>query len=91
MINVQDAALAYHGVVVELLLQPLPELQRPFVEGFIAGQEIIGADDRRVAAGAAETDPPFFEDRDIPYLVVLCEIKGGSQAMATSTNNDNVV
>ena len=32
VIEVEDAALAHHGVVVQLLLQPLPQLHATFVE-----------------------------------------------------------
>ena len=39
--QVQDAALADHGVVVEVLLQPFPQFQRKFVEGFVAVQQIV--------------------------------------------------
>jgi hypothetical protein len=35
--QVEHAALADHGVVVEVLLQPLPQLHRPFVERLLPG------------------------------------------------------
>ena len=37
MVEVQHAALADHGVVVELLLEPFPELHRHLVEGMLPG------------------------------------------------------
>ena len=47
--EIEDAALRDHGVVIEVLLQTLPELQGQFVERFIALEEVVGADDRGVA------------------------------------------
>ena len=37
VIEIEHAALADHGVVIEVLLQPLPQLHRPFVERDVAG------------------------------------------------------
>jgi hypothetical protein len=61
VIEIEDPALAHHDVVVELALEPLPQLQRKLIERYVAGQQIIGSDDRRIPAGIAGTDPVFFE------------------------------
>ena len=91
VINIDDAALADHRVVVEVPLQALPELHRPFVEAFIAGQQIIGADDGRVASGIAGADPVLFQHGDIGDAVHLGEIMRGGEAVAAAADNDHVV
>jgi hypothetical protein len=53
VIEVEHAALADHGVVVDVPLQPLPQLHRPFVERDVAGQQVVGAHDCGIAADVA--------------------------------------
>ena len=91
MIEIEHAALADHRVVVEILLQPFPQLHRAFVEGIIAGQQIVGADDRRVAAGIAGADPALFQHRDVGDAVLLGEVIGGRKAMAAAADDDDVI
>ncbi len=62
--QVQHAALGHHGIVVEVLFQPFPQFHRQFIEGFIAVEQVIGADDRGVAPDIAAADPAFFQDRN---------------------------
>ena len=71
MVEVQHAALADHGVVVEFLLQPLPELHRQFIEREVSRQQIVGADDRGVTADIAAADPAFLQHGDIADAVSL--------------------
>ena len=68
--EVQDAALAEQDVVVELLLEPLPELQRVLVDRRALVPEVVRADDRRVAAHVAAAEPPALEHRDIGDAVL---------------------
>ncbi len=91
MIQVQHAALADHGVVVEVLLQALPQLHRPFVERLVARQQVVGSDDRGVAAGIAGSDPSLFEHRDVPHAVLPGEIVRSGEAMPTTADDDDVV
>ena len=91
VIQVQHATLADHGVVVQGLLQAFPELHRQFVEGDVAGQQIIGADDRRVAADIAAADPALFEHGDIGEAVLLGEIIGGGEAVAAAADDHGVI
>ena len=65
MEEIEHAALADHGVVVELLLQPLPELHRQLVERDVAGQQVVGADDGGVAPDIAGAEIALLEHRDI--------------------------
>ena len=91
MVNVDDAPLADHRVVVEIALQSLPELHRPFVEAFIAGQQIIGTDDGRISSGIAGADPVLFQHGDVGDAVHLGEIMRGGEAVAAAADNDHVV
>ncbi len=91
MIEVQHAALADHRIVIEILLQLFPKLHRPFVEDDIARQQIVRADDRRVAADIAAADPAFFQHRDIGEAVLFGEIIGGRKTVAAAANDDGVV
>ena len=63
MKQVQHAALADHGVVVDVLLQPFPQLQRLLVERDIAGLLVIRPDDRGVAADVARAEPALLDAR----------------------------
>ena len=76
MEEIEHAALADHGIVIEILLEPLPEFHRPFVKRFIAGKHIVRADDGGVAADIARTEPALFQHGDIGDAVLLGEIIG---------------
>ena len=39
--QIEDRALADHRIVIKILFQAFPELQRQFVKGFIARQHVI--------------------------------------------------
>src|SRR5665213_37742 len=91
VIQVQHAALADHGVVVEVLLESLPELHGPFVERVVARQKIIRADDGGIAAGITGTYPAFLEHSHVRYTVDLRKIVGRRQPMATAADDDDVV
>ena len=89
--HVEHAALADHGVVVEVLLQPLPQFHRPFVEGEIAGQQIIGADDGGVAPDIAGADIGLLDHGDIGDAVFLGEVMRGGEPVAAAADDDHVV
>jgi hypothetical protein len=63
--QIEHAALADHGVEVELLLQPFPQLHRKFVEGRVAGQQVVRADDGGVAADIAGAEVALLHHRDM--------------------------
>ena len=63
--EIEHAALRHHGVEIEILLEPFPQLHRPFVERVVAGKHVVGADDRGVAADIAGAEPALFQHRDI--------------------------
>jgi hypothetical protein len=89
--EVEHAALREHDVVVELLAEPFPELQRVLVECRTLVPEIVGADDRRVAAGVAKPDRALLEHGDIRDPVLLGQIVGGGEAVATAADHDDVI
>ena len=89
--EVQHAALRDHGVEVEVLLEVLPQLHRPFIERVVAGQHVVGADDRGVAADVAGAEPALFEDRDVFEAVFLGKIIGRRQPMAAAADDDDVI
>ena len=60
-----------HRVVVKVLLQPFPQLEREFVERLVAIQQIVGADDRGVATHVAAADPAFFEHSNRAFARIL--------------------
>ena len=91
VIEIDHAALADHHVVIEVALQPLPKLHRPFVELDVRRQEIVRADDGGVAAGIARADPSLFENGDVGQAVLLGEIVGGRQAMTAAADDDHIV
>ena len=82
--QVQDPALAEHDVVVELLAQTLPELQRELHEIGVGRQKIVGAHDGGVAAGVAAAQPAALDHRDVGDAVLLGQIVGGRQAVAAA-------
>ncbi|MNE43758.1 hypothetical protein D3C80_1379520 [compost metagenome] len=53
--------------------------------------EIVGADDRRVAAGIAAAEPALVDDGDIGDAVLAGEIIGSAQTMAASADDDHVI
>ena len=85
------AARRIHDVVVELLAEPLPELQRMLVDRRALVPQIVRADDRRVAPGIAAAEPALLEHRDIGDAVLLGEVVGGRQPVAAAADDDDVI
>ncbi|MCY1292612.1 hypothetical protein D9M70_418460 [compost metagenome] len=86
-----DAARRIHDVVVQILRQVFPELQRMLVDVHALFIEIVGPDDRGVATGIAAADPTLFEHRDIGDAVLLGEVIGRTEAMATTADDDRII
>src|SRR5216684_2711347 len=91
MMEIENAALTHHDIVIEIALEAFPELHRPFVEGNVSRQQIIRPDDGRVPTCIAGSDPAFLEDGDVGDPVLFRKVVRGSQAVPTATNNDDVV
>ena len=86
-----DAARRIHDVVVQILGEPVPQLQRVVVDAGALVIEVVGADDGGVAAGIAAAEPALFQHRDIGDAVLLGEVVGGGEAMAAGADDDDIV
>ena len=91
VVEVEHAALADHRVVVDVLLEPFPELERPFIERRIAGQQVVRADDGGVAADIAAADPTLLEHRDVPQAVHLGEVVRGGETVPAAADDHGIV
>ena len=89
--EVEHAALRHHHVVVQLPLQPLPELQRMRIELRVALQQVVRPHDRGVAPdiAAAELSPAPAPRRS--DAVVLGEVVGGRKPVPAAADDDDVV
>ena len=86
-----DAARRIHDIVVEVLAEPVPQFYRMIVDagGFVV--EVVGADDRRVAAGVAAPQPALFKHSDIGDAVLLCKVVGRGKSVPASAHDDDVI
>ena len=91
MAEVQHAALRHHHVVVQLLLQPLPELQRMRVELAVPLEQVVRPHDRGVAPDVAAAEIPPLQHRDIGDPVVLREVVGRRQPVPAAADDDDVI
>ena len=89
--QVQHAALRHHRVEIDVLLQPFPQLERQFIKGGIAGQQIVGTDDGGVAPDIARADIAFLDHGNAADIVVLGEIMGSGQTMTTAADNHHII
>ena len=74
-----------------LLLERLVHLEGVLVEADRLGDAVVGADDRRVAAGVAGRDVVGLEDGDVRDAVAGGEVVGRRQAVAAAADDDDVV
>src|SRR4029077_9798298 len=91
MKEVERAALADHGIEIELALEALPELQRKLVEADVLGVEVVGADQGGVASDVAEPDRAPLQHRDVGDAVFGGEIKSGGEAMAAAADDHDAI
>src|ERR1700752_4570593 len=54
-------------------------------------EQIVRADDRRVAAGIAAAEPSLLEHGNVANPVILREVVGGREAVSTSADDHDVV
>ena len=73
----EDALGLMEDLGAGLLLEALVELERVLVEPDRLGDAVVGADDRRVAAGVARGDVVGFEDGDVRDAVAGGEVVRG--------------
>src|SRR5258708_22379530 len=91
MDEVEHAARAVHHVEVEFARQPLPQLERKFVEVRVRIEVIVGTHDGRVAAGVATAEPPFLDHGDVGQAMLLGEVVRRREPVAASTDDDGIV
>ena len=91
VIKIEHAALADHGVVIDVLLEAFPQFHGLLVERDVAGQQVVGADDRRVAADVAAADPALLDDGNSRQAEILGEVVGRRETVAAAANNHDVV
>ena len=89
--QVDDTALAEQQVVVELLGQPFPELQRVLVDRRRLVPQVVRADHRRVAGDVPAGEPAALEDGDVRDPVELGEVVGRREAVPAAADDHDVV
>ena len=89
--EMQHAALAEHDVEVQLLGEPLPQLDRVIVDASALVPEVVGADDRRIAPGVAAAEPALFEHGHVAHAVLLGQVVGGRQTVPASADDDHLI
>ncbi len=70
---------------------PSQSFMEKLVEGVVAGQQVVGADDRGVATDIAGTDIGLFHNSDVGDAKFLGEIVGRRQTVAATTDEDHVI
>ncbi len=85
------AARRVHDVVVQLLRQALPQLQRMLVQRGALIPKIVGADDRGVAPGVAAAEPAALQHRDVAHAMLARKIVRRGKAVAAGADNHHVV
>ena len=91
VVKIEHAALADHGVVIDVLLEAFPQLQGLLVEWDVAGQHVVRPDDRRVAADVAAADPALLDDGNSRQAKILGKIVGRREAVSAAANDHDVV
>ena len=89
--QVEHAALAEEQVVVELRLEPLPQLQRVLVDRGALVPEVVRADDRRVARDVPAGEPAALEHGDVGDAVLLREVVGGREPVPAAADDHDLV
>src|SRR6266481_4195858 len=54
-------------------------------------EQVVGADDRGIAAGVAATDPAFFEHCDVGEAVLAREVVGCTQPVTAAADDEGVI
>jgi hypothetical protein len=70
---------------------PFPQLHRPFVEGKIAGQQVVRAHDGGVAPDIARPEIGLLHHGDIGDAVLLGEIMRSGKPMSAPADDHHVI
>src|SRR4051794_35271560 len=85
------ASLGVKEVEVQRARQLLPDLETGLVEASAVRGEVVGANDRRVATGAAAADVTLFEHGHVGDAVLGGEVVRRRQTMSAAADDDDVV
>jgi hypothetical protein len=89
--EVQHAALAELEVGSQVVLEPLPELQRVLVDRRALVPQVVRTDDRGVPRHVAAGQPALLEHADVGDPVVLREVVGRGQTVPAAADDHDVV
>ena len=87
----EEPFLAVHQIPVGLFFQTLVQIDTSLIETHCLGDTIVGPDDRRVATGVTTPDVPALKHGDVGDAVACCQVIGGREPMATTTDDYNIV
>ncbi len=87
----QVALLREEEVEVELGAEALVEADALLVEARALGRAVVGADDRRVAAGRARAEVALLEHGDVRDPVVLRQVVRGREPVRAAADDHDVV
>jgi hypothetical protein len=73
------------------LFQAFPKFHGKFVERNIAREQIIGTDNRGVAANVAISKPAFFQHRNASDAMVFGQVISRGKTMTTPADNDDII
>src|SRR3546814_1340133 len=80
-----------HDGVIQLLAQPLPQVERMVVELGAFVIEVVGADDGGIAPRIAAAEPTLLDHCHIADAVLLGQIIGRAQAVPAGADNHDVI
>ena len=89
--EVDHAARAEHHVVIQLLRELMPELERPLIEHAVFIGHVVRPDDRGVSTRVAPADVALFKDGHVAHAMILGKVERCGEAMASAANDHDVV
>ncbi len=85
------ATRAEHDVIVQILAHRLVKRPRLFIDRGGGVLQVVGPDDRGVAARVAAPEPAFFQNGDIGDAEVFTQVIGRRQTMPPGPDDDHVI
>ena len=89
--KIYNAARGKHDIVVQVMRQPFPQLERMLVEWQCPVQHVVGANQRCIPADIAGTYEVFLQHRHIRDAMMFGKIMCGCKPMPATADNDNVI
>src|SRR4051794_6074714 len=91
MEEVDHASRAEHDIVVQLLAQSFPELERELEKRRSLSQQVVRPHDRRVAPCIAAPEPASLEYRDAGHSMIARKIITRSEAVPSAADDDRII